>query len=99
MNDDSDMAVGTLRVRLVIRGARSLKDRRRAVRSVKDRLRHRFNCSVAEVDDLDVYQSVGLGVAVVGNDRDYLQSVLSKITRFVSLDRNVELADSQMEIL
>jgi len=44
------MIVGSIRVRLLIREAKSLKDKRRVVRSIKDRLRNAFNVSVAEID-------------------------------------------------
>jgi len=93
------MAVGTLRIRLVIRGARSLKDKRRAVKSIKDRVRHKFNASIAEVGRLDSYQTALLGVAVVANDRDYLDSVLSQIINLVRGARDAELAACDTEIL
>ena len=47
------MIVGSLRVRLLMRQARTLKDKRQVVQSVKDRLRQEYNVSVSEVDDLD----------------------------------------------
>ncbi len=92
------MAVGTLRIRLVIRGARSLKDKRRVVKSLKDRIRNKFNASVAEVGALDDYRSALLGVAVVANDRAYVNSVLSQIANLASAARDAELADCDMEI-
>ena len=57
------MIVGTLRVRLLLREARTLKDKRQVVKSIKDRLRNHFNVSVAEVDELDNRQIAVLGVA------------------------------------
>ena len=99
MNQDPKMLVGTLRLRLIIRGSRSLKDKRRTVRSVKDRIRNKFNASVAEIASLDLHQVAELGVAVVGNDRTYLQSVLSQIANLVALQaRDAELASCDMEI-
>ena len=99
MIDDSDMVIGTLHIRLVIRGARSLKDKRRVVRSLKDRVRNKFNASIAEVGSLDVHQVAELGVAVVANDRTYLQSVLSQIGNLARGARNAEVAACDMEIL
>lgn len=93
------MLVGTLRLRLIMRGSRSLKDKRRTVRSVKDRIRSKFNASVAEIASLELHQVAELGVAVVGNDRTYLQSVLSQIANLVALQaRDAELASCDMEI-
>ncbi len=99
MSKENNMAVGTLRIRLVIRGARSLKDKRRTVKSIKDRVRHKFNASIAEVGELDTYQTALLGVAVVANDPGYLNSVLSQIINLVRGARGAELAACDTEIL
>ena len=98
MNDETDMVVGTLRLRLIIRGARSLKDKRRVVKGVKDRVQSKFNASIAEVDALDNWQTAVLGVAVVANDGAYVRSVLSQIINLVAAARDAELAESGMEI-
>jgi len=98
MGNDAKMMVGTLRLRLIIRGARSLKDKRRSVKSFKDRVRNRFNASVAEVEALEAYQTAVLGVAVVGNDTDYVKSVLAKIVRLAAGTRDAELIDCKMEM-
>lgn len=99
MSQNSDLIVGTLRIRLVIRSARSLKDKRQTVKSLKDRIRSRFNASVAEIGALDVYQTAILGVAVVANDSDYVRSVLTQIANLASTARDAELAAADMEIL
>ena len=62
------MIVGTLRVRLLLRESRSLKDKRQVVKSIKDRLHNGFNVSVAEVDALDNLQVDVLGMAMVSNE-------------------------------
>lgn len=98
MNQDSHMAIGTLRIRLVIRGAHSLKDKRRVVKSIKDRVRHKFNASIAEVGSLDLHQVAELGVAVVANDRAYINSVLSQIANLARGARGAEVAACDMEI-
>lgn len=73
------MIVGVMRIELVIHEARSLKDKRRVVKSVKDRIRAAFNVSVAEVDHHDVYQRCTLGAAVVGNEAGHVHAQLDKI--------------------
>ena len=79
------MTVGVLELRLAIRQALSLKDKRRVVKSLKDRLRSRFDVAVAEVDLQDARQQAVLGVAVVGNDESVLGSVLNKVVDYVRL--------------
>jgi len=93
------MVVGVLSLRLHIPGAHSLKDRRRALRSIKDRLRSQFNVSVAEVDAHDVWQSAVLGVSAVGADRPYVEELLDRVVSLVRSNRHVELLSCEREFL
>lgn len=93
------MVVGLLQVELVIGDARSLKDKRRVVNSVKDRLHREHLVAVAEVDRLDAHQHAVLGVAAVGNQVAYLQGVLDRIVNQLRLDGRFILNDHQIEIL
>ena len=77
----------------------SLKDKRRVVKSVKDRIAHGHNVSVAEVGALDEHRRSVLGLAMVSNDCRYVQGALSKIVDFVRAIRNVDLMDYQMDLL
>ena len=86
-------------LRLMIPGAHSLKDKRRAIRSIKDRLKSRYNVSVAEVDAQDVWQTAVLGVCAVGTDRAYVQGMLEKIVTFVRSSRHVVLGRCDMEFV
>jgi len=90
--------VGTLKIRLVLRESHSLKDKRRVLKSLKDTLSNKFNISVAETDEQDVWQSAEIGVAAVGTDGPFVQSVLSNVVNYVRLFGGVELVDSQQEI-
>ena len=60
-----------------------LKGKRRVLKSVKDRVRNRFNVSIAEVDDLDAWQRSTLGVACVSKDRDQVESTLAHVATFI----------------
>lgn len=80
------MVVGTLEVELIVAESHSLKARRRVVRSLKDRIRARFNVSVADVGDQNVWQRIILGVAVVTNDRRFADEVLAKVFDLVVAD-------------
>jgi hypothetical protein len=91
------MIVGVLEFEVVIRQSQSLKDKRRAVKSLKDRLLHRFPISIAEVDFLDHWQRSGLGAAIVSNDAQHATEVLSKVVDFVRNSLVVELVDYSIE--
>jgi uncharacterized protein YlxP (DUF503 family) len=93
------MVVGVLTVRLAIFEALSLKDKRRVVKSLKDRLAHRHNISIAEVDDLDHRQAATIGMAMISNDARFVESCLSKILDEVRRDPRASLVDSDIELL
>ena len=87
------MTVGVLRIDFAIYEARSLKDKRRALRSFKDRLAARHNVSVAEVDHLDSWQRAAVGIAMVSNDPAHLHSCLDKLVDFARRQRGLSLID------
>ena len=89
--------MGVLELDLALRGAHSLKEKRRAVKSLKDRLRSRFNISVAEVNAQDNWQRAILGVAIVGNETGFVKGVLSKALEMARRDRECELVGFHME--
>ena len=93
------MVVGVLQFELSIPDAMSLKDKRQVVRSIKDRIAHRFNVSVAEVAALDLHRTAIIGVAMVSNDTQYVQGALDKIVEFVREARLAELVDHQIDLL
>ena len=93
------MNVGILTVTLYLNGSLSLKDKRRALNTLKDRLRNNFNISVAEVDEMDKWQKAVLAVAAVSNDRKHLSSCLDKIVDFIEGQRMVEILDHSTEML
>jgi uncharacterized protein YlxP (DUF503 family) len=92
------VTIGTLEIVLLIRESHSLKSRRRVVKSLVDRIRSRFNVSVADIGDQSVWQKVVIGVAVVANDGRYVNQVLSKVLDLVSSDLRAEIIDQSMEI-
>lgn len=77
------MPIATLTVELAIEGAQSLKDRRGVVRSIKDKLRHGFNISVAELDDASLWNRATLGIAAIHGSRDYLDGQLREVEEAV----------------
>ena len=91
--------VGLLQVRLAIPGSRSLKDKRRVIKSIKDRLGGQHNVSVAEVEHLDHRQQVSLAIAMVSNDHRFNQSCLSKIVDRLRMHPEATLVDYEIECL
>ena len=90
------MVIGALEVNLLIGGAQSLKDKRMVLRSLKDRIRQKFNVSVAEVEDNDKWQSGVLGIVTVSNDKAHANEVLSKVVNFVEEDGEARLENFRM---
>jgi hypothetical protein len=91
------MVVGVLEFRILVRESQSLKDKRRVVKSLKDRISHRFSVSIAEVGSLDHWQLGELGAAVVSNDVGHATEVLSKVVEFVRKSVVAELVDYSIE--
>src|SRR3954465_1409295 len=92
------MVVGVLRLALVIRSARSLKDKRHALKRILDRVRARYNVSIAEVGDNDIWQRALVGVTAVANDRSFVNEVLDKVVRDVEMLGVADLVSREMEI-
>ncbi|HEY3497912.1 MAG TPA: DUF503 domain-containing protein [Polyangiaceae bacterium] len=93
------MFVGVARLVLSIPGARSLKDRRRVVRSLKERIAANLRVSIAEIGDLERYQVATLGLAVVSNDSARCSALLSKGIAMARTARDALLADVATEIV
>lgn len=92
------MIVGTVTIRLALRDARTLKDKRRILSGIKEHLSRKFNVSVAEVDCQDMVQSATLGVAQVGNDSRYLNAALDKLVQSLRRRPAADLIDYSIEI-
>ena len=94
------MNVGICKIRLRLPENQSLKGKRGVVKSIAARLRNKFNVSVAEVDDHDLWQLATLGICCVSNDRRYTNEVLSKVVSFVANSHfDIEILDHEIEIL
>jgi uncharacterized protein len=92
------MIVGTLKVRLLIREARTLKDKRQVVKSIKDRLRNNFNVSVAEVAEQDNRQLAVLGIGMVSNEAHHLKMALGQIIEVLRRHPVAELIGQELEV-
>lgn len=92
------MIVGVLSVDLAILDARSLKDKRRVLKGLKDRVRHRFNVSVSEVADHDLIKRGRLGVAMVAAESRPIHSQFDKIVDLIRATPNATLIDYERSI-
>ena len=91
------MVVGVLKFQVSIFEARSLKDKRRVIKSLKDRIGNKYNVSIAEVGYNDVIRTSILAVATVANEKRFVESSLSVIVDFVRQIPQLTLVDYSME--
>jgi len=92
------VTVGIARLALFIGASHSLKEKRMVLRRVKDLVRQKFNVSIAEVgEDNDVWQRAVLGIAVVGNDRRYVEGALDEVIGFVRGKADVTGEEREMQ--
>ncbi len=96
------MPVAQLILELGIEHAQSLKDRRQVVRSLKDKLRHGFNISVAELDEALVWNRATIGIVAINGSRDYLLGQMQQVDKAaerIVLTLGGSVLDSQAELL
>src|SRR5262245_49544757 len=90
------MTVGIARVTLFVAGSHSLKEKRTVVRRLKDLAQQKFNVAIAEVGENDVWQRAVLGLAVVGNERRFVESQLDEVLSLIRA--KAEVLDVQKEL-
>jgi uncharacterized protein YlxP (DUF503 family) len=93
------VVVGVVTWDLHLDGCASLKDKRQIVKSLKDRLRQRFNVSVAETDSHDLWQRAEVSCCVVATDRKRAQEVLGAVDQFVAREPSARIIDSATSFL
>lgn len=94
------MPLATLTLELAIEHAQSLKDRRQAVRSLKEKLRHSFNISIAELDDALVWNRATLGIAAISGSSSYLAGQLREVesaARRIAVGLGCDILDIYLE--
>ncbi len=93
------MVVGVCGISLLIHDAQSLKGKRQVIKSLQEKVRNRFNVSMAEVGDNDLWQRAELAVAAIGNDRAFINSVIDKVVNFIENLHVAEIIDHRIEII
>ena len=92
------MVLGVLHLEIHIPAAQSLKEKRRVLKSLTDRLRKRFNVAVAELDGMDLWQASVLAVATVARDSERVNQILSYAAQFVHAERSLSVTQESMEL-
>jgi uncharacterized protein YlxP (DUF503 family) len=93
------MQIAALRVELEITNGRTLKDKRRVVRSLLDRLRSRFNVSAAEVGNNDSVRYATLAAVAVANQRSFLDEMLAKAADLIESEPRIAVLAEELEFL
>ena len=77
------MTVGVLIIDIMIQSSASLKEKRQVLNKIKDKLKNKFNVSVAELDFMDKWQRSEVGIAVISNEYSHAEDSLQKIFRYL----------------
>jgi uncharacterized protein YlxP (DUF503 family) len=93
------MVVGVMRLTLYLPENHSLKGKRQVLRSIKARVRDKFNVSIAESDCHDMWQRAELGICQVGSDRGFVDSALREVVKFIDGLALAPLGEEQLEII
>jgi hypothetical protein len=91
------LVIGTCKVTLHIPDGGSLKAKREVLRSLKDRVKNKFNVSIAEVDDCDLWQRSTLGIAVVSKDSKFANQVISNVVGLIESNGDISLLDVETD--
>lgn len=89
--------IGVLSLEVHIPESGSLKSKRSVLKSLKDRLRSKFNVSVAEVEDLDKWQKSGITVCMVGNDKARVDGSMQGVLSYIEQERDLRVVDHDLQ--
>jgi uncharacterized protein YlxP (DUF503 family) len=92
------MFIGVCTIEMHVPASGSLKTKRQALKSIKDRIRSKFNVSVAEIADNDLWQKASLAIAAVSNDKSHLNQTLDHVLNLVRSVPDITLLDYHIEL-
>lgn len=93
------MLIGSCEIELIIYESNSLKEKRHVLKSIIERIKSRFNVSIAEIDNNELWNKAVIGVAVVSNSKALCESSILKVIDFIDNDERVEIINYFMEVL
>tara|TARA_B100000029_G_scaffold516253_1_gene627998 strand:+ start:7226 stop:7507 length:282 start_codon:yes stop_codon:yes gene_type:complete len=91
------MIVGVCKIELFLPQSRSLKAKRQVLKSLKDRIRNRFNVSIAEVDHQDLWQRGTLALAIVSGEKKYVNRMMQQILAIVYSEPRLQLLNHSFD--
>jgi uncharacterized protein len=93
------MIIGTIKIYMNAGWVHSLKEKRMVVKSIIDRIKNKFNVSIAEIEDQDLHQSIVIGIACVSNDTRHADSTIQSVLNYIEENSEAVIIDIKMEIL
>lgn len=93
------MFIGVLKASLYLSEPQSLKDKRRVIKSLTERLKNKFNLAVAETGNLDSWNNSELGIVCISNEASHCDSMLATAINFIENQGTVELTHVETEII
>jgi uncharacterized protein YlxP (DUF503 family) len=93
------LIIGTGKIYLYASWVHSLKEKRMVVKSVIDKVKHRFNVSIAEIENLDMHQSIVIGIACVSNSTKHANSSIQSVIEYIEQNTDAVLENIEVEIL
>jgi len=91
--------IGVCRVIISIPESFSLKEKRKVKRSIVDKVRSKFNVSIAEVESQEIWNELVLGISIVSTESKYIYEVMSEIIKLIEEQKDTELIDYEIDIL
>ena len=93
------MVVGVLRVTLIMHDNHTLKGKRQILKGIIDKVKNRFNVSISEVGDNDLWQRAEIALSAVGGDRAVVNSVMDRAVDFIEGLNASEVLDHEIELI
>lgn len=93
------MIIGTGKIYLYANWVRSLKEKRMIVKSITDKVKNKFNISIAEVDNLDMHQSIVIGIACVSNSAKHSNRCIQNVIEYIEQNTEAVIEKIEIEIL
>lgn len=94
----ANMVVGVCSMKIFIYEANSLKSKRQVTKSIIERIKSRFNVSIAEVGDMDKWQVSEIAFCCVSNSRKHIDSTINNVIKFIENDGRVDITECNTEI-
>ncbi|MCA9398383.1 MAG: DUF503 domain-containing protein [Candidatus Omnitrophica bacterium] len=94
---DITIHIGLLQISVFIPEAHSLKEKRMVLKRLKDKIRNKFNVSIAELDQMDKWQTAVIGITIVSNDIRYIDKTLQHVKSFIEAYHALEITDHVIE--